>query len=282
MRTREALKTALMLLFLACFVGIPVSIGLGSVPAIVAAGAGMVISLGGFFLISGRETSRDKAALAAEGDFLERYGFNDSGLFNTDGVLAAPLPLFEKGRKAADGGWTSSGSHGIGTVRVGELGGQRVALADYSITTQTHNPRTGTTTHTERFAAAIVEVPADLPPFSVEREGLLTRAADTLGLKDIELGHAEFDKRFQVGAREPELVRELLDAELMQRLLAMPDTVQLAGGGGFIVAWRPGTVDSGPRQPLVEAATTAASRVPRSVLERHAAAASPRAAEEPW
>lgn len=269
----------LVLIFLAGLVGIPVGIGLGSVVVIVAAVGAMVLSAVLFFVIAGREHRRDQAALAAEGDYLEHHGFEPSALFDTAAAIEAPLPLFAKGRKDPIG---SDRSHGIGGARVGEVGGRRIAIADYSIITRTYNQSTGSTnTSTEKFAVALAEVPAELPPFSLEREGILSRTVDRVGLKDLELGHAHFDRAFQVKAEDPELVRELLDPELLERLVAMPDTVELAGGGRFIAAWRPGTIESGPRKPIVEAVATAAARLPSRILQS-GPPASTAPGDEPW
>ncbi len=194
-------------------------------------------------------------------------GFEPSTLFDVQALLDAPLPLLEAGRKAAAGGFYVEGSHAIGEIWVGDFESQRVALADYAITETVYGSRGPPRAYVDGYAFAAVEVPADVPLLSLEREGLFSRAADRLGMEDVEVGYEAFDREFQIEARDEQRARELLDVVLMDRLRALPKDVSAALGGSFVIAWKRGSVDADPCEPIVEAAAAIASRIPATPVE---------------
>jgi hypothetical protein len=70
-----------------------------------------------------------------------------------------------------------------------------------------------------RFSCAVTQIAAQCAHLSLDREGILTRLADRLGLHDIEFESDDFNQRFKPDVHRPE-VRERPDRfQMIQWLL---------------------------------------------------------------
>ncbi len=102
--------------------------------------------------------------------------------------------------------------------------------------------------HTERerrdhtFAVLAVQLPAVLGPLAITREGLMDRVARAFGGQDIEIEHADFNRRYRVTAAEPKHAVDLLNPRTVERLLGHADaSVRLADG--WAVLWDVGALE---------------------------------------
>jgi hypothetical protein len=145
-----------------------------------------------------------------------RYLPSDPGI--VDG-LALSFPLFAAGDPPRD----------FDHVVVARQGGTAVTLGDYSHREWSTDSEGRSTRTTSRHAVAVVALPGRLPALRLAKEGALTRIGGALGLRDVEVGWAPFDRRFRVkGASED--VLPLLHAAMTELLVAQPyDSWEISG-----------------------------------------------------
>lgn len=140
--------------------------------------------------------------------FASRYGFT----YTPDGppgLLAYGFPLFHKG----DGRGAENGV--IGTWK-----DMPFTAADYWYYTESTDSKGNRSRNYSRFSVAVIEIDAWLPDIDIHRENVLTLLGDKLGLKDIEFESEEFNRAFQVKAKDRKFAFELVDARMMQWLLS--------------------------------------------------------------
>jgi hypothetical protein len=115
-----------------------------------------------------------------------------------------------------------------------------------------------------RLSCALVEIPVAVtfPPLHIAPEDVLSRLADYVGLRDIELESGEFNARYQVHATERRFAYELIDARLMRWLLALDRPVCFEVVGKWIIAYH-GRVRPARLIPLIGSATGFLERIPR-------------------
>ena len=92
-----------------------------------------------------------------------------------------------------------------------------------------------TTTHQQRrdhaFGVVAVALPAPLGPVVIRRERLGDRIMRAFGGQDIEVEHADFNRRYRVTAADRKLAIDLLNPRTVERLLAHRDaSLRLADG----------------------------------------------------
>jgi len=131
------------------------------------------------------------------------------------------------------------------TVLRGREAGREFVAFDYSYETHTNTSK-GRSTTTHRFAVCAVPLPVPLGVVEVRPEGLVSRAADAIGVSsDLELESEDFNRRFRVGARNAKLASDVLPPRTMEYLVAQPREVVPAFrlSGGHLVAWRTGRLE---------------------------------------
>ena len=169
------------------------------------------------------------------------------------GLLLHDFELFRNG----DG-------RGVENVLWGEWKGIPFKECDYWYYTESSD-KDGTRQKTyRRFSAAVVELDVDVPPVTVKPETFLTRLADHMGMQDINFESDEFNRRFQVSGLERKFAFDLIDARMMQWLLACDPRFALE------IRKRHVLVYSSPLKPhellsLIATACQFPSRVPRIV-----------------
>ncbi len=70
-----------------------------------------------------------------------------------------------------------------------------------------------------RFSCAVTELEAACSPITISRENLLTRLADAIGLDDLEFELEEFNRAFNVKAKDRRFAVALVDQRMMRYLL---------------------------------------------------------------
>lgn len=147
----------------------------------------------------------------------------------------------------------------------GELAGKPVLLFDYTYVdvSRDSDGRDQRTTHA--FTCAIAPLDgAFTPGLQLEPENAVTWLKDKVGMRDLELESEEFNRRFEVGARNRQFAVAFLDARMIQWLLATPRTLRFEVLGGHVLVIAP---KAAPEQWLLHhhIATDFASRMPNVV-----------------
>ena len=125
------------------------------------------------------------------------------------GLLGYPFTLFERG----DG-------RGIENVLQGAWQQTDVVAFDYWYYDETHDSKGGTSRTYHRFDCALLPMPADCARLTIERENLLTRMAGALSFKDVQFESEEFNRAFNVKSEDKKFASDLVDARMMQWLIA--------------------------------------------------------------
>lgn len=190
--------------------------------------------------------------------FADTYGF-DYSPHDPFGLLDLPFRLFAKGDKRK-----------VDNVLWGTWKGIPVKVFDYMYFEEVRNPTLGWWKHRaafRRLSCAVVEVPssAGFPPLHIAPEGVLSRLADHVGLRDIELESGEFNARYQVQASERRFAYELIDARMMRWLLSLPRPVCFEVAGRWILAYH-GRVRPTALIPLIGSAAGFRERVPSAAM----------------
>jgi len=146
-----------------------------------------------------------KKELAA---FASRHGFVYTP-HSPPGLLAYGFPLFHKG----DGRGAENGV-------VGTWKDMSFKAADYWYYTESTDSKGNRSKNYSRFSVATMEIAAWLPDIDIHRENVLTLLGDKLGMKDIDFESEEFNRAYQVKAKDRKFAFELVDARMMQWLLS--------------------------------------------------------------
>ena len=127
----------------------------------------------------------------------------------------------------------------------GKEAGRDFVAFDYSYETHTNSSK-GRSTTTHRFAVCVVPLPVPLGVVEVRPEGLVSRAADAMGVSsDLELESEDFNRRYRVRARNAKLASDVLPPRTMEYLVAQPRDMVPAFrlSGAHLVTWRSGRLD---------------------------------------
>jgi hypothetical protein len=142
------------------------------------------------------------------------------------GLLDWPFDLLRKG----DG-------RGIDHVLWGTWRGTAMHAFDYWYYTETTDSKGRRSRSYRRFSCALVEVPAAFPHLEIAREGLFTRLADHVGLEDIEFESPEFNRRYDVKAKDRKFAYELLDARMLEWLVGFDQGLAFEVLGNRVLAY---------------------------------------------
>jgi hypothetical protein len=173
------------------------------------------------------------------------------------GLLGLPFRFLTKG----DG-------RGVENVVWGAYGGQPLKAFDYWYYEQSTSSE-GTTSRTyHRFSCVVLELPAAFPALQVMPEGVLSRLADHVGLRDLEMESEEFNRRYQVDAGAREFAYEVVDARMIRWLLGLGWPLSFALSGPYALLW---TKRMAPSRlaTLMGAAGSFRKRIPRMVWGRY-------------
>lgn len=111
-------------------------------------------------------------------------------------------------------------------VMHGTVGARHYCACDFQYTTTTYTTdskgnmqRRDVTTY---CSAAIAELNCPVPAVWLRPENLLDKAAAIIGFTDLEFESDEFNRMFHVKAVDREIAFDIINAQMMQRLLAGP------------------------------------------------------------
>jgi hypothetical protein len=170
-------------------------------PAIVVVGILAVIGFAvGSFVLKQRRRNDLKA-------FAQRFGLTYSEADPYD-LTASPFQLLQRG----DG-------RGCENVLSGSFQGVTVKEADYWYYDESTDSKGNRSKTYHHYSIAIVDLALAVPYVSVSKENLFTRAADHLGLKDIEFESDAFNGQFNVKAPDKEFAFKIVDARMERFLL---------------------------------------------------------------
>lgn len=142
------------------------------------------------------------------------------------GCLGLPFRLLTRG----DG-------RGVENVMWGTWQGMPVREFDYwyyeeSTDSEGHRSRTY-----HRFSCAVTELEAACSPIAISRENLLTRLADAIGLDDLELELEEFNRAFNVKAKDRRFAVALCDQRMMRYLLGTDPAFAFEACGRWLLCY---------------------------------------------
>lgn len=188
-----------------------------------------------------------------------RYGFTYT-LHAPPGLLAYGFPLFFKG----DGRGAENGI-------VGEWKSMPFKAADFWYFTESRDSKGNRTKNYSRFSVAVLELDAWLPDIDIHRENVFTLLGDKLGLKDIDFESEEFNRAFQVKAKNRKFAFELVDPRMMQWLLSCDRRFgfEVHGKGVLIYSKR---LKPAEMLPLIATLKEFEERVPRLVWTNYGTA----------
>jgi hypothetical protein len=123
------------------------------------------------------------------------------------GLLGYGFRLFSKG----DG-------RGCENVMWGEWQGLPIQEADYWYYEQSTDSKGNTSRNYSYFSVVVGTLPLDMPWVTIERENVFTRFADHLGFHDLDFESEEFNRRYQVKAKDRAFAYKLVDARMIRWL----------------------------------------------------------------
>ena len=163
----------------------------------------VVVGGAGLWWYTYRRKEKRRGALAT---FAVQYGLTYAQE-DTFGLVDYPFRLFSRG----DG-------RGCENVVSGTWKGLSVVEADYWFYDESTDSEGHQSKDYHYFSVAVADTGLDTPPVSIERENLMTRLADHVGLHDIEFESDEFNREFNVTSKDREFAFKLIDARMMQWL----------------------------------------------------------------
>ena len=125
------------------------------------------------------------------------------------GLLSEQFALFSKG----DG-------QGMENVVYGVWQGIDLRAFDFWYFERTSDGKGGSSKTYYRFDCAIVPIDAACMRLTITHENVLTRLADALSFHDIEFESEDFNKAYNVRSADKKFANDLIDARMMQWLLA--------------------------------------------------------------
>ena len=167
-----------------------------------------------------KKKRREDLAIAAQQLGLE-YSPQD-----LKGCLGLPFALLQKG----DG-------RGTENVLDGTWQGMAVTEFDYWFYEQSTDAQGHSSKSYSYFSCAVTGIEAECAHLTLDRENLLTWLGDHLGLHDIEFESDAFNKAFNVKCKDKKFANDIVDARMMQWLLATDGGFQFEVCGQWILVY---------------------------------------------
>ena len=221
---------------------------LGWVIALVVVGA-IAVGVGSWYVAK----KRREAFAAFAGAHGLTYSHRD-----LEGLVDHPFRLFSKG----DG-------RRVENVLAGGWRGNPMKAFDYWYYEESTDSDGNRTKTTYRYTCCLLEIEAAFPPLALTRENVFTRMADGLGFRDIELESPDFNKRFQVKAKDRKFAFSFVDARMMKWLLALGGKEEFEVAGGWLLVFHRGRRKPVEFAPLIETALAFRTQVPRAALSMY-------------
>jgi hypothetical protein len=171
------------------------------------------------------------------------------------GTINLPFRLFTKG----DG-------RKVENVVAGDWRGNPVRAFDYWYYDESTDSDGNRTKTYYRFTCALLDIEAAFPPLAITRENVFTRMADGLGFRDIEFESPDFNKGYQVKAKDRHFAYAFIDGRMMKWLLGLPRKWEFEIVGAGILAYEKKRMKPEEFPPLIEMALAFRQQVPRAAL----------------
>jgi type II secretory pathway pseudopilin PulG len=171
--------------------------------ALVVIGIVVIVALGIYFGWYAKKKRREELARMAAQLGLQ---YSQQDTFN---LLGLPFGLFRMG----DG-------RGCENVMWGRWLDIQLQEFDYWYYEESTDSKGNRTRTYYRFSCVVSQLPLDSAHLSITKENLFTRLADHLGFEDISFESEEFNRKFQIKSKDRKFATDLIDARMMQWLLA--------------------------------------------------------------
>ncbi len=181
---------------------------------------------------------------------------------DTQGCLGYPFALLQKGDgRGAENvmwGWSCQDTN--------------VTEFDYWYYDESADEKGNETRSYYHFSCAVLPIAAQCAQLTLDRENVLTRIADHMGLHDIEFESEDFNRRFNVKCADRKFANDMIDARMMQWLVGVDHAFWFEVSGPWVLC-------SAKRRPLTElvpllgTAEQFLEHVPRVVYELYGAGA---------
>lgn len=182
----------------------------------------IVAALAGGVYLSWYLKKKRREALAAMASQLGlQYSSDD-----TIGCLGFPFRLLTKG----DG-------RGTENVMWGTWQGIPMTEFDYWYYDESTDSEGRTSKSYYRFSCAVTEIVAACSPLTIDRENLLTRLADHMGMHDIEFELEAFNKVFNVKSHDRKFANDMIDARMMQWLIDVDGAFEFELSAKWVMAF---------------------------------------------
>lgn len=132
---------------------------------------------------------------------------------------------------------TRGDGRGTENVMWGAWKGMAVREFDYWYYEESSDSNGNRTRSYSRFSCAVTEIEAACTHLVLDRENALTTLADHLGLHDIEFESEDFNRAFNVKCRDRKFANDLVDARMMQWLLAADADFRFEVAGKWLLAY---------------------------------------------
>jgi hypothetical protein len=145
----------------------------------------------------------------------------------------------------------------------GQVGGRPVV--SFVNVGQPSDTRAGEVSH-----VVAVDLPAALPDLSLLLETTASTLADAVGVRDLQVESAAFNRARLIGCEDPRYAHAVLHPRAIDLLLTGPlrdRPVRIEGSA--VLTWAPGWTDLDQVIPLVDALSAFAATIPRHVLDDH-------------
>jgi hypothetical protein len=214
-------------------------------------GIAAIIGVGIWF--SYQRKKKRRLALAA---FASQYGMQYSRV-DPFGLLGYDFHLFKQG----DG-------RGCENVISGQWQGLPLREADYWYYDETTDSQGHRSKSYHYFSVVIADLSCALPYVSMTKESIFTRMADHLGFRDIDFESEAFNREFNVKASDREFAFKLVDARMMQWMVATGGRFGFEVQGPCVLVYcrrrKPADL-----LPLVGTAKEFSDHIPRLVLNEY-------------
>lgn len=218
----------------------------------------IVAALAGGVYLSWYLKKKRREALAAMANQLGlQYSADD-----TIGCLGFPFRLLTKG----DG-------RGTENVMWGTWQGIPMTEFDYWYYDESTDSEGRTSKSYYRFSCAVTEIAAACSPLTIDRENLLTRLADHMGMHDIEFELDAFNKAFNVKSHDRKFANDMIDARMMQWLMDVDGAFEFELSAKWVMAFSKKRAPS-ELVPLLGTAQQFLEHVPHVVYDLYPVAGS--------
>jgi hypothetical protein len=121
-----------------------------------------------------------------------------------------------------------------------------------------------------RWHVVVLDLPAVLPTLSLVPEDAGSAVADRLGVRDLQVESAAFNREWLVECADERFAHAVLHPRMIELLMRPPLRGRsLRIEGASVLTWAPGPTDLDQVLPLAEALGAFADAIPRHVLEDH-------------